>query len=207
MYIPSSFDETDQQRQHSFIEAHSFGLLVTQADDESIASHLPFLLDRDSGAHGRLVSHMARANTQWNDADDTDVLVVFHGPHTYISPSWYSAANVVPTWNYVAVHAYGRMRLIQDDDRLLDLLRQTVHTYESNRSAPWSMDEPEPEFVNGLLKAIVGFEIDITRIEGKWKLSQNHDRERRKRVIRELAEAGDEQSQQIAMLMSQTLTD
>lgn len=203
MYIPVSFAQTDTDTLHEFIEQHSFGTLVSRGDNEPEASHIPFLLDRDHGSNGRLTGHVARANPQWKTLADEPVLTIFSGPHCYISPAWYAAKNVVPTWNYVAVHVYGRVQLISDEDRLLDVLRQTVDIYEAQRSAPWSLDEPDDDFVRGLLDAIVGFDIEIERIEGKWKLNQNHDDERRQRVIEELRAAGSPNNLAIASLMAE----
>src|SRR4051794_14312849 len=112
MFIPTAFNESDQNKLHKFIQAHSFGLLISTHQNEPFATHLPLLLERDVGPHGCLVGHMARANPQWHDLEGQQALVVFSGPHAYISPTWYEAANVVPTWNYVAVHAYGICRLV-----------------------------------------------------------------------------------------------
>jgi transcriptional regulator len=207
MYIPKSFAETDQKRLHEFIGAHSFATLVSQDSAEPCASHLPLLLDVDAGSHGRLIGHMARANPQWEQADGQRVLAIFHGPHAYISPTWYEAVNVVPTWNYVAVHVYGTLRLQADRGRLLEIVRQYVEYYESDLPQSWSVDTAERHFIDGLLDAIIGFEIDIDRIEGKWKLNQNHDETRRKKVIQGLRESGGENQRQIAELMSQTLAE
>ncbi|MBT4867599.1 MAG: FMN-binding negative transcriptional regulator [Planctomycetaceae bacterium] len=207
MYIPKSFAETDQQKLHEFIGAHSFATLVSQSAAGPCASHLPLLLDAEAGSHGMLIGHMARANPQWEQADGQSVLAIFHGPHAYISPTWYEAVNVVPTWNYVAVHVYGTLRLQIDRGRLLDIVRQSVEYYENELPQSWSMDTAEPDFIDGLLDAIVGFEIDIDRIEGKWKLNQHHDETRRRKVIEGLRETGGEDQRQIAELMSQTLVD
>ncbi len=190
MYIPPSFAVTDRSKLCDFVDRHGFAILFSQSDHEPVASHLPLLLDRDSGPQGRLFGHMARANTHWQTAANQRVLTVFHGPHAYVSPSWYAAQNVVPTWNYVAVHATGTLRLIEDRDRLYDILRQTVIKYESPRPQPWSMSSPDPEFLDKLLAAIVGFEIEVETWEGKWKLSQNHPPERQAKVIDGLRETG-----------------
>ena len=120
MYIPAAFQQTDKTKLHDFIEANSFGLLVSTHGGEPFATHLPFLLERDAGPHGCLVGHVARANPQWHGLDGQTVLAVFSGPHAYVSPTWYEAENVVPTWNYVAVHAYGPCRLVEDPDRLTE---------------------------------------------------------------------------------------
>jgi transcriptional regulator len=207
MYIPSSFAETDAAKLHEFIEGHGFGILVTQGESGTVASHLPILLDREAGSQGKLIGHMARANSQWKNADGTEALVIFHGPHAYISPRWYEAKNVVPTWNYVAVHVYGTLHLVSDRAALVQTLRDTVDKYEGGTAQPWQIDEPDEPFLEGLLGSIVGFEIEITRIEGKWKLNQNHTPERRTRVIDALREAAGEQRSKIAELMAQTLRE
>ena len=201
MYTPTSFVEKDLTKLHDLIEAHSFGLLVSHHEGEPTATHLPLLLDRDETDHGRLVGHMARANPQWKTAADQRVLVIFSGPHTYISPSWYGAGNVVPTWNYVAVHAYGTLRLEEDRAALHDLVRRYVDTYEAGMASPWSLDQAQPQFIERLLDAIVGFAIDVDRLEGKWKLNQNHDRRRRDHVVAALRSKGGADQLQIAELM------
>lgn len=205
MYIPPSFAVTDQTQLHEFMQHHSFATLVSQAGDEPSASHLPLLLDRDTGPRGRLIGHFARANSHWQSAAGQRVLVIFQGPHAYVSPGWMESQNVVPTWNYVAVHAYGTLRLIEDRDRLRDIVRRTVETYESNRATPWLLSQPEAEFIDKLLAAIVGFEIDIDRLEGKWKLNQNHPLERREQIIRGLLDTGRHEEMQVADLMQRTI--
>jgi transcriptional regulator len=204
VYVPSAFAETDTAALHEFMKRHSFALLTSQGDAGLIASHLPLLLDPGTGPQGCLVGHMARANPQWRDVRG-EVLAVFSGPHAYVSPSWYEERGTVPTWNYVAVHAYGRFERIEDPDELLAILRRSVTAYESPRPRPWPFDEAEPHVAN-LLKAIVGFRVAITRLEGKWKLSQNHPEPRRRRVMQALETQPDENSQEIARLMRKTLT-
>jgi transcriptional regulator len=184
------------------MEHHSFATLISCCANEPLASHLPLLLDRSAGANGRLIGHMARPNAQGESAAGQRVLAIFHGPHAYISPSWYEAQNVVPTWNYVSVHAYGVLRLVDDHERLLEMLQRTVELYESTMPQPWSMQSPEADFLEKLLGGIVGFEIDIERLEGKWKLNQNHPAERREKVVRGLLSLGNHDAQQIATLMA-----
>src|SRR5205823_11382641 len=168
-------------------------------EDGLVASHLPILLNGDAGPYGHLLGHMARANPQWKSVLG-EALVIFSGPHAYVSPAWYEQGGTVPTWNYVAVHAYGTFHVVEDRAQLLDILRRTVTAYESPRPEPWTFDESEPH-VETMLRAIVGFRIEITRLEGKWKLSQNHSEERRRRVVRALGSQPDYDSQAVAALM------
>lgn len=200
MYIPSTFAETDPGTLFDFIERHSFGLLISQHDGEPFGSHLPFLLDPAAATHGRLIGHMARANPQWRQADGTDVLVVFAGPHAYISPTWYHDVDVVPTWNYVAVHARGRLRAIHDPARILEIVEQTVTRFESSQPAPWTFDS-STDFAARLVRQIVAFEIDLTSLRGKWKLSQNHSAQRQASVIQGLLSTGHTPSREVAELM------
>ncbi|MGA2256865.1 MAG: FMN-binding negative transcriptional regulator [Thermoguttaceae bacterium] len=205
MYIPSSFSVTDRTRLFDFIEQHNFGLVVSQLDHEPFAAHLPLLLDRQTGPFGTLIGHMARANPQWQAADH-NVLVVFSGPHAYISPSWYEAENVVPTWNYVAVHVYGTFHLVEQGETTLKILRDLVLLHEKSMPEPWGFQDGD-EFINRLAQSIVAFRVEISRIEGKWKLSQNHPRQRREKVIDALAQQPDENSQAIAALMARALQE
>ncbi len=202
MYVPASFAVTDLAVLHGFMERHSFATLVSHDGTEPFASHVPLLLDRDAGPNGRLIGHVARANPQWKHAGGQRVLAIFSGPHAYVSPTWYAAQNVVPTWNYVAVHAYGVLRLIDDREGVREIVRRTVAVYEANMPRPWSVDAPEASFIDKLLAAIVGFEIDVDRIEGKWKLNQNHDVDRRRRVVEALRVQGSVDGVQIADLMA-----
>ncbi len=204
MYIPPAFVEEDLSTLHAFIERHSFGLLVSQHAGSPFATHLPLLLDRTSGQFGTLLGHVARANPQWQQIVGQQVLAVFSGPHVYVSPSWYEAENVVPTWNYVAVHAYGKVQLVEDQEGLLDIVRNSVEVYERSMPRPWTLGEHDT-FVDRLLMQIVGFRFEIERLEGKYKLSQNHPLERREKVVRALAGRGDENSTTIAALMRQQL--
>jgi transcriptional regulator len=200
MYIPAAFAEADQVKLHDFIEKNSFGLLVSQMDGEPFASHLPFLLDRQSGPHGCMIGHMARLNPQWQQAVGQTILAIFSGPHAYISPTWYEAENVVPTWNYVAVHACGKLQVIEDSPSLLQIVKDFVSFYEASMPEPWKLAR-DNEFVERLLRQIVGFRIEITRLEGKWKLNQNQPKERRERVAVALQKQADDDSQAIAAMM------
>ena len=199
MYIPASFAEPDSAKLHEFMRKHSFATLVSQNETGIIASHLPLLFDAKTGRMGSLIGHMARANPQWREVRD-EVMALFTGPHVYVSPSWYEEDSTVPTWNYAAVHAYGTFHLVEDRESLLEILRRSVDIYESPRPKPWTIDETAP-YVDQMMRGITGFRIEITRLEGKWKLSQNHSEDRRRRVIRALERQPDEHSQAIAAMM------
>jgi transcriptional regulator len=204
MYIPAAFNESDQSKLHDFIESNSFGLLVSQVDGLPFATHLPFLLDRTTGPQGTLICHVARANPQWQQATGQTALAIFSGPHTYVSPTWYEAEQVVPTWNYAAVHVYGRVQVIEDETRLLKVVQEMVRVYEQSMPQPWSFDG-STLFLKRWLAQIVGFRIEIEKIEGKWKLNQNHPVERRSNVIQALQERPDENAQAVAAMMQALL--
>jgi transcriptional regulator len=200
MYVPPHFSVTALAPLHDAIERYSFAVLIAQSAGKIEASHLPLLLDRTAGPQGTLIGHMARANLQWQSAAGQEVLAIFSGPHAYISPQWYAAEAVVPTWNYVAVHAYGRLELIEDAAQVEAILNRTIQLYESSQPTPWALEE-SPEFVNRLIRQIVAFRIPIDRLEGKWKLNQNHPAERRDRVASVLEQKDDDNSREIAQLM------
>jgi transcriptional regulator len=147
---------------------------------------------------------MARANPQWRDIEG-EALAIFAGPHAYISPTWYESPGTVPTWNYMAVHAYGALQLVEDREGLHEILTRTVSVYERRMPEPWSYDVADPD-IDNMLRAIVGFRIEVTRLDGKAKLNQNHPEERRRKVIRALEAQTDEDSQAIAKLMAATLS-
>ncbi|MBS0266237.1 MAG: FMN-binding negative transcriptional regulator [Planctomycetes bacterium] len=204
MYIPPSFEETDLETLQGLIENYSFGLLVTQADGTPVATHIPFLLERGAGPHGTLVCHLARANPQWHDAQGKPALAIFSGPHAYISPTWYAAEHVVPTWNYVAVHAYGSLQVIHAPAEIRSIVAASVRQFEQTQPSPWELPA-DGEYLDKLLPQIVGIRLEIERLEGKWKLSQNHSPERQARVIDELRNRGDERAEAVADLMQERL--
>jgi transcriptional regulator len=187
MYMPKPFEETRVEQLHALIRAHPLGALVVDGPDGLDANHVPFELDASAGTHGRLLAHVARANPLWQEAKDgSEALVIFRGPHAYISPNWYPSKHEshrqVPTWNYQVVHVHGRIR-IRDDERFVrGLVARLTHVQEAQTGAarPWRMTDSPAEFIDGMLAAIVGIEIEIERIVGKWKLGQN--REARDRV-------------------------
>lgn len=205
MYIPPAFVESDLNKLHDFIENYSFALLMSQVNGRLFGSHLPFLLERNSGPKGCLFGHMARANPQWKEAAGQLVLAIFSGPHAYISPTWYEAEHVVPTWNYIAVHVYGHVEIVEDNPELKRILEQLVQLHEKSMPRPWSFDGAET-FIEGLLAQIIGFRIEIEEIEGKWKLNQNHPEERRKKVVEKLETRGDENALAMAGIMEEMIS-
>jgi transcriptional regulator len=205
MYIPSSFAQSDLGALHDFIDQYSFALLVSQFQNEPFATHLPLILNRSLGPNGTLLGHVARANPQWTVGDGQTVLAIFSGPHAYISPTWYQSERTVPTWNYVAVHVYGRFERIESEAELIELLRTMADYFESSMPQPWKVDT-DADFIRKMAAQIVGFRIAIERVEGKWKLNQNQPAERQRRVIEKLQEQTDEDSQAIAALMKANLS-
>ena len=195
MYIPTQFRETDIPTLHAAIRAAGLATLVTTGPDGILATPLPLLLDPEPGPHGALLGHVARANPQWHrSAPDADGLAMFAGPDAYITPSWYETkrqtGKVVPTWNYVAVHAYGRVEFIDDAAWLHALVTRLTERHEGARPQPWAVADAPPEFTKAQLKGIVGVRLVISRLEGKWKMSQNRSAEDRAGVVAGLREDG-----------------
>lgn len=195
MYIPASFRESRIEILHDFVRAHPFGLLVSAGAGGLQATPLPFHLDADGG-NGTLRVHLARANPHWQAlAGAEECLVVFQGEHGYVTPSWYASkaatGKAVPTWNYVAVHAWGRPTVVEDAAWLRRQIGDLTLGQEVRRAAPWAVADAPEDYLDAQMKAIVGIEIPIARIEGKWKLSQNRDAADRRGVIAGLRDAND----------------
>lgn len=206
MYQPPHFREDRLSIQHALIRAHPLGLLVTHGRSGLMANALPFMLDDAASPSGTLRAHLARANPQWRDFDPAqEVLVVFQGVDAYITPSWYEAkrehGKVVPTWNYVIVQAYGRMRVVDDPDWLLAQVTALTSIHEASRPEPWAVSDAPGDFLAAQLKGIVGVEIEITRIEGKWKVSQNRPESDRRGVAAGLRALGEEAARHMADLV------
>ncbi len=200
MYIPKAFREDDYNTLHNLMREYSFATLITQHEGVPFATHIPFILDSRRGPKGTLQAHMARANPQWHDFNNgQEVLVIFQGPHAYVSPSWYEVELSVPTWNYAVVHAYGIPRLIEDGEELYELLKILIETHEAKFENPWAFQLPV-DYLQKMIRGIVGFEIAITRLEGKFKLSQNRTVSERENVIAALQESSDTLA--VAELMS-----
>jgi transcriptional regulator len=173
MYVPRHFREERPHVLQQLIRDNPFGTLVTVGGGGIEASHIPFLFDAGRGPQGTLRAHIARANQQWRSFDDGEALAIFQGPHGYISPSWYGAGPAVPTWNYSAVHAYGPVRVIDSGPDTLALLADMVAAFELGRADAWTLDTQSERFLRLRASEVVAFEIEVTRLEGKAKLSQN----------------------------------
>jgi transcriptional regulator len=188
MYIPTQFRETDIPTIHAAIRAAGLATLVTTGPDGILATPLPLLLDPEPAPYGTLLGHVARANPQWHrSSGDIQALAMFTGPDAYVTPSWYATkretGKVVPTWNYVAVHAYGSVEFFDDPARLLALVTKLTERHEGERASPWAVADAPPDFTQAQLKGIVGLRLPITRLEGKWKMSQNRNAQDRAGVV------------------------
>ncbi len=206
MYQPPHFREDNLEIQHALIRAHPLGLLVTLGSTGLVANPIPFVLDPSASTLGTLKAHLSRANTQWQDFDPSqEALVVFQGPETYITPSWYAAkrehGKVVPTWNYAIVQARGLLKVRDDPDWLRQQITAMTDLQEAPRAEPWAVGDAPASFVAAQLKGIVGVEIEITRIEGKWKVSQNRPEADRLGVSAGLRLSRDDASHRMAELV------
>ncbi|MED4228951.1 FMN-binding negative transcriptional regulator [Neobacillus cucumis] len=201
MYIPKHFKIEDEDTIYDFIEKYSFGTLFSQHNGEPYATHLPLIFNKSENT---LYGHFARTNGQWKDAENQQVLAIFQGPHCYISPSWYESMKAVPTWNYVSIHVYGKMEIIEDQKVIVDSLDDMVKKYESPTS-PYHLSDVDPSFIEGMSKGIVAFKINITKIEAKAKLSQNHPVERQALIIKQLENTSHQDNLQVAALMKKNL--
>jgi transcriptional regulator len=199
VYTPSLFRVEDPAQARALMRRHPFAIVVTTGAAGLQASHLPLLVRDEPLPFGSIIGHMARANPHWQELEDRDVLVIFNGAHAYVSPGWYAKPDAnVPTWSYVAVHAYGKARAIHDPERLRALVDEQVGVFEAGLEKPWrGVDEK----IDRLLGGIVGFEMVIERLEGKMKVGQNRDADDRAAAAAVLAGRADEGSRDIAAWM------
>jgi len=206
MYLPGHFEETRIDILHQLIRERSLATLVTLGSNGLNANHIPFELAPEPGPLGTLRGHVAWANPLWHDfSKDIDALVIFHGPQAYVSPSWYptrqATGEVVPTYNYIVVHAYGRLQIIDDPRWLRSLVSRLTERFEAARAEPWHVTDAPDGFIENQLRAIVGLEIAISKLLGKWKASQNRPEADREGVVKGLSESNDADSLALAELV------
>ena len=206
MYVPSHFEEPRVEVMHELIQARPFATLVTLSSGGLNANHIPLHLSAQAGPFGALRGHVARANQVWQDlAGNGEVLAIFHGPDSYITPSWYPSKRVdgkaLPTWNYTVVHAYGRLRVIDDPAWVRAQLEDLTSQHEASFSEPWTVADAPRQFTESRIGAIVGIEIVISRLTGKWKLSQNQPPQNRAGVVLGLKDKGGADALEIARLI------
>lgn len=206
MYQPVFHREDRLDKQHELIRAFPLGTLVTLTSDGLNANLIPFHLDTEAAPKGVLKAHVARANPIWKDYDaNIEALVVFQGPEIYVSANYYASkqetGKVVPTWNYATVQAYGKLKTIEDKDWLLAQIRALTDTHEADQPKPWSIEDAPKDYIDMMLKGIVGLEIEIARIEGKWKMSQNRLPEDRESVVAALRQRGGPAASAVADLV------
>ncbi len=191
MYTPPAFRQHDLALLQQQISACPLATLVTQSASGLQASHLPLLLAADEGEFGTLYGHFARANPHWRELLQGETLAIFQGPQAYISPTWYPSkaehGKAVPTWNYIAVHARGQAQLIEDSEGLLQLVSRLSAEHEAGRENPWAVSDAPKDYIDSMLRAIVGFALPIQRLEGQWKLSQNRTAADRDGVYKSLS--------------------
>ncbi len=208
MYLPAHFAQTDPVQLHQLMRQYPLATLITEANGELVADELPFLFDATQGPHGTLKAHVARANPLWQmHPPERPVLVIFRGPQAYVSPSWYPGkrehGKVVPTWNYTVVQARGRLRVVDGDAVWLrDQLEALTQSQEGARAQPWQVDDAPVDYIARMMGAVVGLEIDISHLTGKFKLSQNHPPESRQGVKQGLLAEPSAAAQHVAGLMA-----
>ena len=205
MYLPAHFEITDTALMHGLIRTHSFGTWASAPDGVLLVNHIPFMIDPTRGPNGTLVAHVARANPLWQRLAAS--IVAFQGPQAYVSPSAYPSkqehGKVVPTWNYAVVQAHGTPRAIQDKAELLQIVGRLTHTHEAGLAKPWAVADAPADYIDAMLGAIVGIEMPIDRLVGKWKVSQNRGAADRQGVADMLAATADPQAQAMAQLVRQ----
>jgi transcriptional regulator len=206
MYLPEAFRETRVPVMHEFMRQHPLASVVAATRAGLVGNSLPLELAADAGPLGTLRGHVARANRTWRELNpEIDALVVFQGPHAYVTPSWYAAkgldGKVVPTWNYAVVHAYGALHTVEDTNWLRALVTRLTERHESNRQQRWQVTDAPVDYLDAMLQAIVGIEIPIRRLEGKWKFSQNRSSADRQSVAAGLRATGEPLAAEVADAM------
>jgi transcriptional regulator len=211
MYLPKHFEETEVEVLHQLVRAHPFAALVTLTQNGLEANHIPFLVQSDPAPYGTLHGHIARANPLWRDVSpNVHALVIFQGPQTFISPSWYPSkketTKVVPTWNYAVVHARGPIRVIDDPVWVRAHVEELTNRHETVRPAPWKVTDAPADYIEKMVRMIVGLEIPIAQLVGKWKVSQNRSPRDREGVIDGLKREGTDAAAAMASLVHRALS-
>ncbi|MDG4889551.1 MULTISPECIES: FMN-binding negative transcriptional regulator [unclassified Mesorhizobium] len=205
MYIPPAFRDDNRESLMATIRAARLATLVTATAEGPQATPLPLLLNESEGEHGTIYGHVAKANPQWRAPVLGDGLAIFMGPDAYVTPAWYQTkqetGKVVPTWNYLAVHAYGPIEFFEDADRLLEIVTRLTNLHEGGRPSPWSVSDAPPDFIQAQLKGIVGLRMPITRLQGKRKMSQNRNAADRAGVATGLAASDRPSDRDVAQLI------
>lgn len=209
MYCPAAFRQDDLPSLHAQIQSSGLAIVTSTGAQGLQASHLPLLLEPGEGEFGTLYGHFARANPHWRDlADGAEALVVFSGSEAYVHPGWYPAkaehGKVVPTWNYIAVHAWGQAEVFDEPERLLQLVSRLSDRHEQGRAQPWAVSDAPRDYIDAMLRAIVGFALPIRRVEGKWKLSQNRSANDQTGVRVGLATSNNPRDHELAARMNPT---
>lgn len=211
MYTPMYHALTDVTEMRAHIAEHPLGAWVCMAQSQLMANHIPFVWDAQHGAHGRLLGHVSRANPVWRElAGGAPSVVLFMGPHAYITPSWYPGkrehGKVVPTWNYVTVHAHGVARAIKDTEWILDVIKRLTDAQEARRDTPWKVSDAPSAYIDHMLRAVVGIEITIERLEGRLKVSQDEDEQDRLGTVEGLRHTSHAPAQTLSDLVLRELT-
>ena len=194
MYCPAHFEEQRPEVLHQLLALHPLATIARLGADGLVADHVPLMHVPSAGGHGQLIGHVARANPLWQVQPDDEVLLVFQGPQTYISPNWYASkaegGKVVPTWNYAVVHVHATLSPVHEPEAVLEILERLTHRHEAQQIHPWQVSDAPADFTNKLLSHIVGVRFDIRRMQGKWKVSQNQPEANRSSVVAELLQHG-----------------
>jgi len=211
VYVPPHFAESRLDLLQAAIDRIQIATIATSAERGIFVSHIPLMLERDKGPYGTLIGHVSRANPQWQEADGSQAVAIFFGPSGYISPSWYAAkrehGKVVPTWDYIAVHARGRLRAFEQTERLHEVVTALTDIHEAHSAHPWHVDDAPEPYVQSQLRGIVGIELPIETLVGKWKLSQNRSGADIDGVVDGLRAIGDEGSLELAAEVESARTD
>jgi len=198
MYIPKHFEQNDRKKSIAFMQAYNFAIVVSAKEEIPLATHLPFVIEQRENEL-ILISHMSKANEQWKTFSEKEILVIFSEPHAYISPSLYEKQQNVPTWNYVAVHAYGKINFLNRTEQKLDVLHKQIQSFEAGYTEQFkTLDQ---KYIDGLLNGIVAFEIKVTKLQSKEKLSQNKSKKEKENIKQHLTDSGDDMKKDLANLM------